>query len=207
MKETITLNMLLKESQVPMTEVKKFHILEGEKVTRTAAFYDSLMRVFCGPVYKNNMRPQHRPVVREFLKGHTTGIVTGTIQNLACFRTEVFNIILHNHLSAVRTNDTELVKLNFHELGELPDTTIENFMELVNPDFLWLDLCTTKNVFIAHQILLLMTMRMEANKRTIIQLPTMMDKQWSALYESNGLNDFLQQLVKDGHFMNIGSLK
>jgi len=186
-----------------MSENKKLHSYEGEKATRTGAYYEKLLKKFCGPDYHNLLRPQKRSEVRQFLRFSKTSLVYGIPQEVNCFRTEAFNIIVHNHLTAVRTNDTALVKLNFHELGELPDTTIENSMELLTPDFLWLDICTTKNSFIPHQIMLIVNMRMEQGKRTVIYSPAADDRAWQRLYESDVFIKFLNRFKEKSQALEV----
>lgn len=192
-----------------MSDENKLHSYSGDKAVRTHAYYDQLLKRFCGPEYHSLLRVHKRSEVREFLRSHKTALVSGIPQDINCFRAEVFNIIVHNHLTAVRTNDTELVKLNFHELGELPDTTIENSVELVRPDFLWIDICTTKNSFIPHQIMLVINMRMEQGKRTIIYSPTSDDKAWTKLYESDVFNKFLNgfKSSNDPHYLEVKDYK
>lgn len=175
-------------------------LINENQSVRTSKYYHRQLVKLCGPNYTENLRPQKRDYTKEVLRNHKhTLLVTGPQFEINCFRTEALNIIVHNNMSCVRTNDTELVKLNFHELGELPDTTIENFIELVAPDLLWLDICTTKNSFIPHQIMLIVSKREEAGKRTILYSPDTNKNVWQALYESTSFITFLTGYLSGSH--------
>lgn len=181
-----------------MLDKKVTHLKVGEKIQRTPSYYERYLKKLCGNDYKNNLRPGKREEVKNFLRGAKTALVTGMPEEVACFRAEVMNIILRNNMSCVRTNDSQLVTLNFNEIANLPESTIENFMELMEPDFLWLDICTTRNKFIAFQILLIITSRSERGKRTILYSPSRDSKDWLENYSTQSFVDYLVTLQKNG---------
>lgn len=186
--------------------MNRTHEKHNGEYKRAEAFYEKMMARYCGPGYSNMLRPDLRLNVKNLLKkkkneGRTL-LVHGNLHDVKCFRAECFNLVVRNNLTAVRTDDSVLVKLNFNEVGEIPDTTIEDVTELERPDFLWLDICTTKNVFIPHQIMRLIDQRDEQCKRTVIYTPRKERDLWMRQYESTSFAEYLQKLDTE-HIRNF----
>jgi hypothetical protein len=170
------------------------------------------MRKHCGPAYKSLLRPQKRQEVKYLMKrpGKEAGVtllVHGSSHDVKCFRAEAFYLAVRNGLTALYTDDSILVKLNFNELGSVPDTTLEDVTELERLDFLWLDICTTKNVYIPYQIMRLIDRREQEGKRTIIYSPDLQRNTWQRQYESDVFIKYLEGFQSQGRTFKIENYK
>lgn len=179
--------------------MSKTHEKTTDGFRRTEEYYDNSMRLLCGPGYKDLLRVQHRQLVRSKLKKPkkelaVTLLISGSPQEVNCFRAEAFYVALRNGLSCIRADDSLLVKLNFNEIDHIPDTAIENVVELETPEFVWLDICTTKNSFIPYQIMRLIDRREQQGKWTVLYSPDRDSKVWQAQYESSAFIKYLQAL-------------
>lgn len=183
----------------------------GDKFARAEGYYDKRMTTLIGEKWKSYLRPHKTSEVVADLrnlnnatKPHTTStkgttlMVYGIFDDIVPYKTEVFNILLRNHREVVMTDDAELMQLNFDEIEAIADTEINNVLELEIVDFLWLDLCQTRNKFAPYQIMRLLNKRQQAGKCTIVYSPgdTADPEMWKHHYVLMEFVNYLTNLKK-----------
>lgn len=186
--------------------MSKTHKKDKEgRIKRSEVYYDKLMTRWIGPDYKAMLSPDKRQKVKDLLqrprpKAAVTLFVYSSCsinpqRDIAKFRAEAFFIAVRNGLDVVRADDSLLVKLTFNEIVELPDTSIEDVVELEHPDFLWLDIGKTKNSFVPYQIMRLIENRQEKGKRTVVSTSSATSDAFKVMYDSDKLLTFLKSLT------------